>query len=263
MVARRLAWPGRQDMPCRYVTMGGSELFDIANVMWVGRHFVEEALSFESNKSVFNTATRVRNLYEANGLKVDVANDDFFSYERTSKLPHVYFVDLKGTFTIQYVEPIKEWLANEIFVPGDVMFITSIQARYPLEKAFNDFQGEYAFLGVADKKEKQRIYYEAHPSFILARALREARREKEIELIPLGCIKYNDIREAEEDEGREEAEKAGKKVRDESTTSPMGIYGFLLDDGITDLRRLVEASTTFDTIRWLRESTDLAKQINE
>lgn len=92
---------------------------------------------------------------------------------------------------------------------SDTILITSYLGRNPgWDKVFRKYSSEFLVLGISTFAQKRSVYRRSHPSFTLFRALSEVNLQSEIALRCFGCIEYHD-------------------------SSSMGLYGYLVDGGIT------------------------------
>src|SRR4029077_1095205 len=99
---------------------------------------------------------------------------------------------------------------------GDCVLITShLGHRKHVDDIQQTFSGELSILGVSGDKEVIELFRRAHPSFTLFRGLTRYRLTQELNLRCFGCVKYKE-------------------------TSPMGIYGYVVSAGTTELRDFVE-----------------------
>ncbi len=207
-----------------YVTLGGTELYDIANLAWIDKLLVSHARSYEDRRTNFNLAQITAKEFADRGITVEVVEGDFFKYRRDLEGHHIFYIDLQGTCSLrQYLSLFEGWFRNEILQPGDLLLITSYLGRnrgWP--KVLNNFQSDFNMLGVTSFAEMKRVYQLAHPLFVLDRALGEAGLHRELHLSSLGCIKYV------------------------SRKSPMGLYGIACEEGETNLVDFVNSEPWFD-----------------
>ncbi len=75
-----------------YVTLGGTELRDLAILKFIDSQLVESAVSIEANPRRAAMAEKMAlRLAEDHNLVVQVVRGGFFDYERTSDTPHLFF----------------------------------------------------------------------------------------------------------------------------------------------------------------------------
>src|SRR4051812_29783736 len=79
-----------------YVTLGGTELKDIESLRFIDVNLASNVWSYETIKQRYDLAqSRVAEL-SASGIQVELQNATVFSHQRTSDLPHIFFLDLEG-----------------------------------------------------------------------------------------------------------------------------------------------------------------------
>jgi hypothetical protein len=208
-----------QPQPYVYVTLGGTELKDISNLDWIDRTLGSQVYTFEQNPTRYvlaeQTATRLR----AQGVLIDVFQDDLFTFTRTSDDPHIFYLDLFRICSPKnYQNEFATWFDNSVIRPGDFLIVTSYLGRKTSwENVLKPFDPEFTFLNVTALQEKKSLYNAYHPAMMLNRALRQFDLQDDLKLIPLCWVKYFD-------------------------TSTMGIYGIRCEEGKTALRSLVTGS---------------------
>lgn len=202
-----------------YVTLGGTELRDVANVVWIDELLGSDIISYENDSGKAGLARRTAASMAENGLAVSVIEGDIFSYERTSDLPHIFFLDLTGICKpIPYESEFRDWLERDVLRVGDFLLVTSYLGRQELRLYDSEFRELRSFR----YGEKRRLYDRCHPTFVLRRALLSMGLERELRLRPVGSIRYRD-------------------------SSSMGLYGILVEEGDTNLRFLVEEVPFYNT----------------
>jgi len=206
-----------------YITLGGTEFFDVANLAWVDRQLVKAICSYESSNERYALAKENERRLVEKRLSVRLVLGDIFDYARATDDRHIYFIDLEGTCRPSEYRPLfQSWFQNNNIRPDDFILITSYSGRNPgWEKVLEPFDAEFRFLQVATLSEKQRIYKLAHPLFVLYEALQSAGMDDELKLDCVGVVAYKD-------------------------KSPMRIYGIVCQEGETKLETLVRSVPYFE-----------------
>lgn len=202
-----------------YVTLGGTELKDISNLDWIDRTLGSHVYTYEQDQGRYLLAEQTATALRAQGLLIDVVQDDLFTYARVSDQPHIFYLDL---FRIcspgNYQNEFAEWFDNSIIRPGDFLIVTSYLGRKTSwENVLKPFDPEFTFLSVTALQDKKSLYNAYHPAMMLYRALRQFDLQEDLQLIPLCWVKYFD-------------------------TSTMGIYGIRCEEGRTSLTSLLSGS---------------------
>lgn len=212
----------------RYVTLGGTELYDIANLSWIDRDLIVSALSYETERPEFTRAEETASRFKSKGIQVDVLNDDIFKYRKglNNEKPHIYYIDITGVFwRTQYQSLFKTWFDREVIQPGDLILITSyLGARIPMKQRVPEFRAEFIKLRISSSEQQTRFYEVLHPLFVLARALVDAGLDDEVRMRCLGCVKYR------------------------ANKAPMGLYGLVCESGKARLASMASQVPCFDTI---------------
>jgi hypothetical protein len=228
MLARWLRTAAVPNQKYCYVTLGGSELYDVVNISWINSDLIDCALSYEQEKADFALAEATAARFTSKGIDIEVLNGDIFQYRRSISVdkPHVYYIDITKVFWLRtYQSVFKTWFDREVITPGDLVLVTSyLGARVPIKNRVSEFDAEFRKLGVSSDDEKARFYEVLHPSFVLSRSLLDAGLNDEIKLRSLGCIKY----------------RANKEV--------MGLYGIVCENGKTQLAAMSSSVPCFDTL---------------
>ena len=199
-----------------YVTLGGTELRDVANVAWIDDRLTATVMSYESDSARANMARSAAGSLRKAGLIVPIIENDIFTYERDCDLPHIFFVDLTDTCKpVPYQGEFRTWFEQDVLRPGDFLLITSRLASVRSGQALTYYDSEFRELRSSKSGEKKRLYYSCHPAFVLRRALLSTGLEQELRLRPVGSVRYQD-------------------------STSMGLYGILVEKGNTSLRVLVE-----------------------
>ncbi len=212
---RLYAQPG--DSYC-YVTLGGTELRDIESLRFIDPTLTSTAWSYETVKSRYDLARKRAAELSASGVQVDLQHATLFSHQRTSELPHIFFIDLEGICAWgDYDRQFGDLFQNEVIREGDCLLITSHLGHRPnLDSVRKHFGGEFAVLGI-DENDSQlvrSIFRRAHPAMTLFKGLSLNSIQSELALRCFGMVKYRD-------------------------GTPMGIYGYTVSSGSTQLATFV------------------------
>lgn len=199
-----------------YVTLGGTELRDVANIGWIDQSLASVVISYEDDARKAKLAIAAAESLTRQGFTISVVEGDIFCYERKIDLPHIFFVDLTGICKpIPYQDEFKEWFERDVVRPGDFLLVTSHLSRVKWGAALACYDSEFRELRSFRFEEKRNLYYRAHAGFVLRRALLAIGLEHELRLRPVGSVCYRD-------------------------SSSMGLYGLLLEEGQTSLQLLVK-----------------------
>lgn len=220
LLARWLRLHAERSQQYCYVTLGGTELRDIQSLRFVNQGLAVTVVSFEEAKGRYKLAVATAEKLNANGYSIDVQPGTFFSYQRRSDLPHIYFLDLEGIcawgdYYIQFARMFQDGTIRE----GDCLLITSHLGHNPgWPEVRKHFSGELAALDVDehDADTLRVMYRTAHPTMTLFKALCRNRIEGELQIRCFGIVKYNDARR-----------------------TPMGLYGYAISSGTTVLKSMV------------------------
>jgi len=198
--------------PHHYVTLGGSELKDIRNLSFIGKDLVEGATSYEQDSRRFAFAEET-SLTLLDRLGVACVQGDIFEFRRTKDQPHLVFVDLEGACrAADYVEKFARFFGEGVLKPGDGLLITSYLGRNAgWSRVLSAYDAEFRILGITSTTSQKWWYRRAHPAFTLFRAIEQAGMLSTIRVDCVGCVLYAD-------------------------TSPMGLYGYAMTNGNTQLR---------------------------
>lgn len=201
-----------------YVTLGGTELKDIESLRFVDLKLTSSIWSYESNQGRFNLAQARAAELAASGVTIELQHATLFSHQRTSDLPHIFFLDLEGICAWgDYDRRFADMFQNEVIREGDCLLITSHLGHHPgLDKIREHFGGEFAVLGIDENNNNivRNIFRRAHPSMTLFKALSLNGIQSELALRCFGIVKYRD-------------------------GAPMGIYGYAVSPGNTELATFV------------------------
>ncbi len=220
--ARAAAVPGDH----MYVTLGGTELRDVAVLKFIDSQVVGGAISFElDSKRVAMAKKTASKFKEDYDLEVQIVPGEFFDYERTSDTPHLFFLDLEGIFAWgDRARLLGRCLANSTIVEGDTFVVTSYLGRHKgWEKVFSTFEAEFSMLRASSVKDRRHLYRWAHPCFTVFQALESQGLSGELNVACIGCVRY-------------------------FWTSPMGVWGFRFAEGRTRFTDLIRSgySNRFD-----------------
>jgi hypothetical protein len=209
-----------------YVTLGGTELYDVANLNWIDQQLVYSVLSYEQDSKKFELAKNTAADFKTKGINVQVVPDDIFQYRRQADIPHVFYLDLLGNCSLDpYRREFRVWFEDEVIQPGDLLLITSYLGRNAgWSRVLRPYDSEFRLLRVDSLEGKKRMYNSAHPMFVLNRALLDADLQHELSLRSLGSLKYRD-------------------------SSVMGLYGIMCEEGSSNLGRMVSGVSYFNTLK--------------
>jgi hypothetical protein len=219
---------------CVYVTLGGTELRDIESLVFINHQLGASIFSFELEKERYRLACASRDRLAKRGIKVECTEGSIFSYERTLDAKHLFFIDLEGICTPEFVTEFASLLSSNTLREGDGLFITSHLGHNPGydKTVFKWFEDEFDSLHITSREEKRDLYKLAHPSFVLYRALGMANLRDDILLRCIGSLPYYD-------------------------TSPMGLYGYVLSPGKTIFDAFI-SNTPFFAIPRVRRSSPVS-----
>jgi hypothetical protein len=226
LIARWLRGLSEPTEPYYYVTLGGTELYDITNISWIDARLVTAVRSYEEDRQRFGLATTKSRSILSRGINVQVIQNDIFAYTREFNGKHLYFLDFEKTCAgDQCCMSFSQWFEADTVLPGDCLLITSYLGRNPgWERVLTPFEGEFRSLRVNLIDQQMKLYKIAHPLFLLYRALREAGRDDSLKLNCIGLVKYFD-------------------------TSSMGLYAFSCEAGRCDFGDSVNSLSVFDSVK--------------
>lgn len=206
-----------------YVTLGGTELRDIQSLAFIGGGLISSFVSFESDPKYVKGAQQAVERLAAQGIKVALEKQSIFAFKRTTKpdVPHIIFVDLLGICAWgDYDREFGELFLNNYVREGDLLIITSHLGHNPgWDKVEEHFSAQFSILRADDAAKQRNIFRKAHPSMTLHRGLEMNSLGQEVKISCFGAIRYKD-------------------------TTPMGLFGYAVLEGSTDLRTLVNCSDT-------------------
>lgn len=208
-----------------YVTLGGTELRDIQSLRFVDTRLTATILSYETDTKRHKLALERAAQLTAAGIDVEVQAATFFSHKRRSQAPHIFFFDLPGICAWgDYHIKFSEMFMAETIREGDCLLITSHLGHHRgLDEIREHFLGELAILGI-DERDTDRVrcaFRQSHPTMTLFKALCLNRIQSEVCLRCFGVVKYRD-----------------------ANRTPMGIYGYSIASGVTDLKQVIGAVGT-------------------
>jgi hypothetical protein len=219
LMARWLRHHGRKGQYC-YVTLGGTELRDILSVRFMDYGLISKVWSYENDKHRLKEAQVAGARLAESGIDVEVRHGDIFSHQREAELPHIFFLDLIGICAFSdYDVQFGEFFQNETIREGDCLLITSHLGHNPgWNKVRGQFNSEFAILGIDDTDDSsvRSMFRRAHPSMTLFKGLCRNQLQSEIAISCFGAVKYKD-------------------------TTPMGIYGYDVAEGRTELRSFISS----------------------
>jgi hypothetical protein len=208
-----------------YVTLGGTDLRDIHSLRFVDAKLTTTVSSYEVDRQRHALAKERADQFAFFGSTVDLHLGNFFSYKRQSELPHIFFLDLPGICAwSDYDSRFSEMFQDEVIREGDCLLITSHLGHHPgLDEIRRHFSGEFAILRIDASNDEQvrGTYRRSHPTMTLFKALCLNSMQSELQLRCFGIVKYRDL-----------------------NRTPMGIYGYAISTGTTDLATLVDKTTT-------------------
>jgi hypothetical protein len=223
MLCRWIRLYGAPSASYCYVTLGGTELKDIESLRFVDAKLTSSVWSYEERLDRHELAQDSASELIASGMALDVRHASIFSHERTSELPHIFFLDILGICAwSDYHQRFAAMFQNEVIREGDCLLITSHLGHHPgFDEIRKHFGGELAVLGI-DENDRDRVrgvYRRAHPTMTLFKALYLNGIQSELSLRCFGIVKYRD-------------------------GAPMAIYGYHVSSGKTDLASFVNDDAT-------------------
>lgn len=220
---RRFAKPGEK---YSYVTLGGTELYDIAHFGWIQGGLIGAVRSYEEQATLFPLAEETGRRFGALGVPVEVVQDDIFEYRRDLGGPHIYFIDLKNVCKpSEHGDLFQVWFEEGVLEPGDLLLVTSyLGGRTTWEWKLRPFDAEFRLLRIESFEAKRAMYEAAHPQFVVHQAMSGAGRSKDLQVAPVGFVKYFD-------------------------TSTMGLYGMVCLSGQSSLVSMVTEVPRFDHVK--------------
>lgn len=225
LLSRWLRIYGDPTKPYCYVTLGGTELRDIHSLCFIDPKLATIVTSYEVDRKRHQLAQVQVDQLATLGVTVQLQLGNFFSYNRQSSLPHIFFLDLPGICAWgDYDVRFSEMFQDEVIREGDCLLITSHWGHNRgLEEIRRHFSGEFAILGIDGSSDEQvkRTYRRSHPTMTLFKGLCVNRMQSELQLSCFGVAKYRDL-----------------------DRTPMGIHGYAISSGTTNLTTLVGNQVT-------------------
>jgi hypothetical protein len=202
-----------------YVTLGGTELRDCESFFFIDNALFRTRTSYEKSAPQYALAVGTQNRLAAKNVNVSVVKGDIISYQRTSDLPHVFFLDFKGIiFGTGFDQFATRLFESGMIQPGDTIFLTSHCGRnVGYDDVFENLSGEFSVLGIDEREARKDFYRWAHPTITLFRGLNNAGMESTLSLRCIGAVRYFD-------------------------TSSMCVWGYVVGDGRTDFLTFVRDS---------------------
>lgn len=90
LLARWLLYLDSQQLPFTYITLGGTELRDVAHLAWIDKQLVQSVRSYETAPERFKLAVKSKAHLERDGINVDLRKEDIFKYRRELDGPHIF-----------------------------------------------------------------------------------------------------------------------------------------------------------------------------
>lgn len=209
--------------PYCYVTLGGTQLRDIPSVGFIDSGFTQDVWSYENDGDRYRLAEKTAVGLKAEGISVQLQHASIWNHTRSSELPHLFYIDLLGVCAwSDYDARLGAMFQNEVIREGDAILITShLGHNLGLPAIREHFGGEFDVLGLdsANDAVVKSAFRRAHPSLTLFKALSLNGIQSELSVRCFGAIKYRD-------------------------KSPMGIYGYSIAAGTTNLSGLVNDQST-------------------
>jgi len=206
----------------QYVTLGGTELQDVRSIDFIDRLLLEGSLSFENDDVRFPLAQATARRFQEAGLSIKIVHDSLFGgFQRTNaERRHLFFVDFEGRCAFSDYHRLFGRMFRKAYIcENDILLITSfLGGRKKWERIEQEYDPEFRILGIHSSTDKQVTFRACHPSFTLRRALREANMQDELAVECFGFVAYKD-----------------------PDRSPMGVYGYVIRQGRTDLRTFLRA----------------------
>jgi len=222
IVARWLRQCANKGPHC-YVTLGGTELRDIPSMGFVDSGLLQNVWSYENDAERYRLAEQSAAILQGKGISVQLQHGSIWNHARSSDLPHLFYIDLLGICAwSDYDARLGAMFQNEVIREGDGLLITSHLGHNPGLPAIREhFGGEFDVLGLDTSSDAivKSTFRRSHPSLTLFKALSLNGIQSELSVRCFGAIKYQD-------------------------KSPMGIYGYSISAGTTNLSSLVNDQAT-------------------
>jgi hypothetical protein len=209
--------------PHCYVTLGGTELRDVSSMRFVDSELVQNVWSYEYDKERYQFAQQSASVLQSQGIPIQVKHGSIWNHTRSSDLPHLFYIDLLGICAwSDYDVQLAAMFQNEVIREGDGLLITShLGHNRGLPAIRKHFGGEFDVLGLDSSNDDvvKNTFRRTHPSLTLYKALSLNGIQSELSVRCFGAVKYKD-------------------------KSPMGIYGYSISAGTTNLSGLVNDQAT-------------------
>jgi hypothetical protein len=208
-----------------YITLGGTELYDVKNIAWIDGTLVSTVRAYEQKSERHAIALKAVATIRDHNINIELLEKDMFQYKRDIDGKHIYFFDFEGTCAGEHHQrKFEKWFEDQIIKADDLLIITSYLGRnIGWDQVLDPFEGIFRKFRIESVEDRKLLYVTAHPGFLLHDALRKSGMDSEIRLNNFAFVKYFD-------------------------SSPMGLYAFSCETGVTNLRNMVEQISTFDTI---------------
>jgi hypothetical protein len=206
----------------QYVTLGGTELRDARTVNFIDGRLLEGAVSFEEDPERFALANAMARRLQPAGPRVQVIQGSLFEgfTRANTERRHLFFVDFECRCAFSDFHLLfSRMFRRECICANDLLLITSfIGGRKPnlRQQVEQEYDPEFRILGIQSPRDKQATFRACHPSFTLYRGLADAGMQDTLEVDCFGFVSYLD-------------------------SSPMGVYGYSIGPGRTDLRAFLDA----------------------
>ena len=206
-----------------FITLGGTELKCCQSLHFIDPTLKTSAASFESSSARHEYASTTAEQLQNVGISVTTHKGDIFDFERKSDDPHLFFFDFTGTCAhADLVLRFSRMFTDGRLRENDALLITSYLGRNPgWPRVLGAFDAEFRILGVSEPEKKIVSYRRSHPSFTLFRALCNSNLQSDLLMRCFGCVEYRD-------------------------SSLMGIYGYVIEEGMTDFPAFINNVPFFD-----------------
>ena len=220
LLARMFRHFAPSDQVYQYVTLGGTELRDVRSISFVDARLLVGAVSFEENDVRFPLAQAAAERLRESGIDIEVTHDSLFrGFTRTNPdCRHLFFADFEGRCAFaDYDKVFGRMFRKGYICENDILLITSfIGGRQKRERIDEVYDPEFRILDLRSSSARHAVFRACHPSFTLYRALRDADLQDDLAIECFGFVSY-------------------------MGTSPMGVYGYSISPGRTDLRSFINA----------------------
>src|SRR5262245_21936105 len=100
LLARWLVHLQEKESLFSYITLGGTELRDVAHLAWIENQLVQFIRSYEEDHERFSLATKTKRVLEETGVMVDLRMEDVFGYRRELPGRHIFYLDFEGVCSL-------------------------------------------------------------------------------------------------------------------------------------------------------------------